>query len=109
MVVRFYIAEKIVHLGISRYSFSYILRTYLYNLELPCPVYSYTESDPLKISVEGVETFKRENRDLIIVDTSGRHKQQKDLFEEMRQVAEATVNSTCILDNFFLNRVYLIT
>ncbi|PWA57503.1 hypothetical protein CTI12_AA408570 [Artemisia annua] len=51
---------------------------------------SYTESDPLKIAVEGVETFKKENCDLIIVDTSGRHKQQKDLFEEMRQVAEAT-------------------
>ncbi|GKB51429.1 signal recognition particle 54 kDa protein 3, partial [Tanacetum coccineum] len=51
---------------------------------------SYTESDPLKIAVEGVETFKKKNYDLIIVDTSGRNKQQKDLFEEMRQVAEAT-------------------
>ncbi|KAL6212400.1 hypothetical protein ACLB2K_017620 [Fragaria x ananassa] len=51
---------------------------------------SYMESDPVKIAVEGVETFKKENCDLIIVDTSGRHKQEAALFEEMRQVAEAT-------------------
>lgn len=51
---------------------------------------SYTESDPVKIAVEGVNTFKKENCDLIIVDTSGRHKQEASLFEEMRQVAEAT-------------------
>ncbi|KAF3615117.1 Signal recognition particle 54 kDa protein 1 [Capsicum annuum] len=51
---------------------------------------SYTESDPVKIAVDGVETFKKENCDLIIVDTSGRHKQEAALFEEMRQVSEAT-------------------
>lgn len=45
----------------------------------------------MKIAVEGVETFKKENCDLIIVDTSGRHKQEAALFEEMRQVSEATV------------------
>ncbi|KAH0922764.1 hypothetical protein HID58_022782 [Brassica napus] len=50
----------------------------------------YTESYPVKIAVEGVDTFKKENCDLIIVDTSGRHKQEATLFEEMRQVAEAT-------------------
>ncbi|XP_045806972.1 signal recognition particle 54 kDa protein 2-like [Trifolium pratense] len=51
---------------------------------------SYMESDPVKVAVEGVERFKEENRDLIIVDTSGRHKQEAALFEEMRQVSEAT-------------------
>ncbi|KAL7180010.1 hypothetical protein ACSBR1_043260 [Camellia fascicularis] len=50
---------------------------------------SYMESDPVKIAVEGVERFKKENCDLIIVDTSGRHKQEAALFEEMRQVSEA--------------------
>jgi len=45
----------------------------------------------VKIAVEGVERFKSENCDLIIVDTSGRHKQEAALFEEMRQVSEATV------------------
>ncbi|GKA30909.1 signal recognition particle 54 kDa protein 2 [Tanacetum coccineum] len=52
--------------------------------------YSYIESDPVKIVVEGVETFRKENCDLIIVDTSGRHKQEVALFEEMHQVSEAT-------------------
>ena len=33
-----------------------------------------------------VRRFKQEGRDLIIVDTSGRHKQSGALFEEMRQV-----------------------
>lgn len=49
----------------------------------------------MKIAVEGVERFKKESCDLIIVDTSGRHKQEAALFEEMRQVSEATVFS-CI-------------
>lgn len=35
--------------------------------------------------------FKKEGFELIIVDTSGRHKQEADLFEEMKQV-EAAVN-----------------
>ncbi|KAG8372516.1 hypothetical protein BUALT_Bualt12G0074300 [Buddleja alternifolia] len=39
----------------------------------------------MRIAVEGVERFKKENCDLIIVDTSGRHKQEAALFEEMRQ------------------------
>ncbi|KAF8025378.1 hypothetical protein BT93_F2272 [Corymbia citriodora subsp. variegata] len=43
---------------------------------------SYTESDLVKIAVEGVETFKKENCDLIIVDTSGHHKQKAALFED---------------------------
>eukprot|EP00249_Psilotum_nudum_P023593 c28933_g1_i3 orf=421-1902(-) len=51
---------------------------------------SYTETDPVRIAQEGVERFTKENCDLIIVDTSGRHKQEAALFEEMRQVSEAT-------------------
>jgi len=45
----------------------------------------------VKIAVEGVDMFRKEKCDLIIVDTSGRHKQEAALFEEMRQVSEATV------------------
>ncbi|CAH8252406.1 unnamed protein product [Arabidopsis lyrata] len=51
---------------------------------------SYTESDPVKIAAEGVDRFKKEKCDLIIVDTSGRHKQEASLCEEILQVAEAT-------------------
>lgn len=44
---------------------------------------SYTESDPVVIAQDGVEKFKSENFDIIIIDTSGRHKQEDSLFEEM--------------------------
>ncbi|KAM2108055.1 hypothetical protein ACFX1Q_024953 [Malus domestica] len=53
---------------------------------------SYTEMDPVKIAVEGVERLKNDqnnNVDLVVVDTSGRHKQEAALFEEMRQLSEA--------------------
>ncbi|OEL31955.1 Signal recognition particle 54 kDa protein 2 [Dichanthelium oligosanthes] len=45
---------------------------------------SYVESDPVKIVVEGVDRFRKEKCNLIIVDTSGRHKQEAAFFEEMR-------------------------
>lgn len=50
---------------------------------------SYTETDPVKIATDGVERFKKEGYELIIVDTSGRHKQEAALFEEMQQMADA--------------------
>ena len=50
---------------------------------------SYTETDPAKIAAQGVARFEAEKNDLIIVDTSGRHKQEDALFEEMRQVSES--------------------
>lgn len=54
---------------------------------------SYTEVDPVKIAEEGVAQFREEKYDLIIVDTSGRHRQEAALFEEMQQVAEAVVRT----------------
>lgn len=50
---------------------------------------SYTERDPVKIARDGVEMFKKEGQEIIIVDTSGRHKQEASLFEEMQQISEA--------------------
>lgn len=50
---------------------------------------SYTEVDPVVIAQEGVEMFKKEGFEFIIVDTSGRHKQEDSLFEEMLAVANA--------------------
>ncbi|PHT51336.1 Signal recognition particle 54 kDa protein 1 [Capsicum baccatum] len=41
--------------------------------------------------------FKKENCDLIIVDTSGCHKQEAALFEEVQQVSEATKPDIVIL------------
>ncbi|KAL1936641.1 hypothetical protein VTP01DRAFT_775 [Rhizomucor pusillus] len=50
---------------------------------------SYTETDPVAIALEGVEKFKADKFEIIIVDTSGRHKQEAELFEEMKQIAAA--------------------
>eukprot|EP00035_Acanthoeca_spectabilis_P021374 m.437867 g.437867 ORF g.437867 m.437867 type:complete len:534 (+) comp18169_c0_seq1:172-1773(+) len=50
---------------------------------------SYTETDPAVIAADGVDKFKAEKFDVIIVDTSGRHKQEESLFEEMLEVAHA--------------------
>ncbi|KJE91727.1 signal recognition particle [Capsaspora owczarzaki ATCC 30864] len=50
---------------------------------------SYTEADPVLIAEEGVERFKKEGFEIIIVDTSGRHKQEASLFEEMLQISKA--------------------
>ncbi|KAJ3046706.1 Signal recognition particle, partial [Rhizophlyctis rosea] len=50
---------------------------------------SYTETDPVQLAQEGVEKFKKEGFEIIIVDTSGRHKQETELFEEMRQIGAA--------------------
>jgi len=43
------------------------------------------EKNAVKIVKEGMETFKR-NSDVIIVDTSGRHKLEDDLIEEMKDI-----------------------
>jgi signal recognition particle subunit SRP54 len=48
---------------------------------------SYTENDPVQLALDGVAKFKKENFEVIIVDTSGRHHQESELFEEMRQIA----------------------
>jgi signal recognition particle subunit SRP54 len=59
-------------------------------LRVRVPFYgNYYEPDPVKIAKEGVDLFRKEGQEVIIVDTSGRHKQESALFEEMQQVAAA--------------------
>jgi signal recognition particle subunit SRP54 len=62
---------------------------------------SYTETDPVAIAMEGVDKFRAEKFDIIIVDTSGRHKQESELFEEMKQIAAGIV---CL---FFVSHSHL--
>lgn len=52
---------------------------------------SYTETDPVVIGREGVEMFKKEKYEIIIIDTSGRHKQEQALFDEMVGIKDAVV------------------
>jgi len=62
-----------------------------YCVMLTISKFSYTEVDPVTIAQDGVDMFKKEGYEIIIVDTSGRHKQEESLFEEMLQVANAVV------------------
>ncbi|KAF2469616.1 signal recognition particle protein [Lindgomyces ingoldianus] len=50
---------------------------------------SHTQTDPVIVAREGVDKFKKERFEIIIVDTSGRHRQEQDLFDEMVQIQDA--------------------
>lgn len=50
---------------------------------------SLTQTDPVAVAREGVDKFKKERFEIIIVDTSGRHRQEKDLFREMMDIQGA--------------------
>ncbi len=58
---------------------------------------SYTETDPVSIAAQGVVKFKKERFEVIIVDTSGRHKQESELFQEMVQISEAVKPDMTVL------------
>ncbi|KAN0140737.1 signal recognition particle protein [Lactarius tabidus] len=58
---------------------------------------SYTETDPVAIAAQGVAKFKKEKFEVIIVDTSGRHKQESELFEEMKQIGNAVKPDMTVL------------
>lgn len=58
---------------------------------------SYTETDPVVIAAQGVAKFKKERFEVIIVDTSGRHKQESELFQEMVQIGEAVKPNMTVL------------
>lgn len=58
--------------------------------KLRIPFYgSYTEADPVAIAEDGVGQFIADGFEVIIVDTSGRHKQEGALFEEMQEISSA--------------------
>jgi signal recognition particle subunit SRP54 len=66
--------------------------------KLRVPFYgSYTEADPVTIAEDGVNQFVKDRYELIIVDTSGRHKQESALFEEMQEIAAAVQPDNTIL------------
>lgn len=50
---------------------------------------SLTETDPAVVAREGVEKFRKERFEIIIVDTSGRHRQEAALFQEMMDIQSA--------------------
>lgn len=58
---------------------------------------SLTQTDPAIVAAEGVAKFKKERFDIIIVDTSGRHRQEEELFTEMTQIQTAVTPDQTIL------------
>lgn len=48
------------------------------------PYFGSDNPDPVEVAKRGVAKFRREDFELILVDTSGRHTQEEQLFEEMR-------------------------
>jgi signal recognition particle subunit SRP54 len=66
--------------------------------KLRVPFYgSYTQADPVAIAEEGVDQFESEGYEVIIVDTSGRHRQEAGLLEEMQEIAAAVRPDNTIL------------
>ncbi|OHT01389.1 SRP54-type protein [Tritrichomonas foetus] len=49
----------------------------------------FVTEDPVEVALSGVEKFKREKFNMVIVDTSGRHMQEAALFAEMQQLEDA--------------------
>lgn len=46
------------------------------------------ETDSIKIALEGKEYFQKKGMNIIIVDTAGRHKEEKELINEMKKISE---------------------
>ena len=55
------------------------------------------EDDPVKVVSEGVDRFRKAGFEIILVDTSGRHRQEEALFEEMRLLSNAANPDQVIL------------
>lgn len=66
--------------------------------KLRIPFYgSYTQPDPVVIAEEGVQQFRKDRYEVILVDTSGRHKQEDSLFTEMQEISAAVHPDNVVL------------
>ena len=53
------------------------------------PVYGNgTKRSAVEIALDGLKKFRQEGYDVVIIDTAGRHKNEKALMEEMKELAE---------------------
>ncbi|KXA97483.1 signal recognition particle [candidate division MSBL1 archaeon SCGC-AAA259I09] len=56
--------------------------------EIGVPVYGDQDGrDAVEISKNGVEKFKEESKDIILVDTAGRHQEEEALMDEMKEIS----------------------
>ncbi len=54
-------------------------------------------SDSPQIVKNGLKHFENSNYDIIIIDTAGRHKEEKDLLEEMKQISKVANQDLTLL------------
>ncbi len=52
---------------------------------------------PEDIAKHGLDHFKKEKSDMVIIDTAGRHRNEKDLMEEMKRIASAVKPEEIVL------------
>ena len=53
--------------------------------------------DPSKIVRNGLKHFENSNLDIILIDTAGRHKQEKDLLDEMTEISKVAEPDLALL------------
>ncbi len=60
------------------------------------PVFWEDHGDPIRIMKDGLERFRKEKYNVVIVDTAGRHKDEEGLMKELKEYYEA-VNPDMVL------------
>ncbi|MHA1917437.1 MAG: signal recognition particle receptor subunit alpha [Candidatus Ranarchaeia archaeon] len=55
------------------------------------------EKNAVKVAKKGIQHFKKEKAELIIVDTAGRHKEEKGLIKEMQSISKAVSPDEIVL------------
>lgn len=58
-------------------------------LKISVPYFGSSDPDPVKVALEGTNKFRCDKFEIILIDTSGRHTQEKDLFDEMGEIISA--------------------
>jgi signal recognition particle subunit SRP54 len=55
------------------------------------------EKDSVKVALQGVEKFRREGFEVIVLDTAGRHKDEERLIDEMQVIAQTVTPDEIVL------------
>jgi len=57
--------------------------------QISVPFYGELGKDSVSLARDGVKKLKEQGADVVIVDTAGRHKNERDLIEEMKSISNA--------------------
>jgi signal recognition particle subunit SRP54 len=68
--------------------------------QIQIPVFTGS-GDPVKVATDGVEAARSQGKDVVIVDTAGRHQIDEELMDELGRIAKATkpTNVLLVLDS----------